>query len=82
MEVLRIDKTTQEVIVTLNSSELIELSNIFYEAQKEKDVKARFYALYADLIMCKDLCQYGHIDAFSFERMLECREKVKQLNRG
>lgn len=45
-------------------------------------MKARFYTLYADLIMLRDLSQYGHIDAFSFERMLECREKVKQLNRG
>ena len=75
MEILNISKKEREVVVTLNSDELVKLCNTMYNA-KESDKNNLFYKLYSELMIARDLSQYGHIDDFCLERIIENRGKI------
>jgi hypothetical protein len=79
MNILSVSKEKNEAVIRLDSSELVELCNVLYKAQSEEK-KQRFYNLYGNMMMVRDLSQYGHVDAFCFERIAECRKKIEQLN--
>ena len=56
--------------------ELVLLCNTMYYAEKAgvDEVKRElFHKVYADLIIAKDLCQYGHIDDFDFKLIVNER---------
>ena len=78
MNILNISKADKEVVVTLSSDELVELSNVLYNAP-EGDKNKSYYKLYGEIMLARDLSQYGHIDKFCFEQIAECREKFKAL---
>lgn len=75
MEIMNISKKDKEVVLTLNADELVRLCNVLYAQEKYDD--NLHYKLYGDLMIARDLCQYGHIDGFCFERIAECRSKIK-----
>lgn len=75
MNILSISKTENEVVVRLNADELVRLCNVLYGQEKYKD--NLHYKLYGNLMLARDLCQYGHIDGFCFEKIAECRSKIK-----
>lgn len=81
MEILEISKTKKQANITLDAGELIILCNIFHEMTKntEYDKRITFYKMYDKFMMLNDLVQYGHLDAFRIEKMLECREKIHEL---
>lgn len=78
MTILSVSKEKNEAIIRLDSSELVELCNVLYKAQSD-DKKQRFYQIYGNMMLARDLSQYGHVDAFCFGKIAECREKIKQL---
>lgn len=66
-----------QVNVTLDSDELVMFGNLmpFYERYYniEEDVSApgsRFHKLNEQVVIARDLCQYGHLDNFSIETIL------------
>lgn len=71
MNILEISKPKREVTVTLSSDELVKLCNIMYESQKPKNSMCE--RLYSDLILARDLSQYGLVDNFSLSRIVEHR---------
>ena len=75
MEIMNISKEDKEVVLTLNADELVRLCNVLYVQKKYDD--NLHHKLYGDLMIARDLCQYGHIDGFCFERIAECRSKIK-----
>ena len=75
MNIQSISKKDKEVVVTLNADELVRLCNVLYLQEKYDD--NLHYKLYGNLMIARDLCQYGHIDNFCFERIAECRSKIK-----
>lgn len=75
MNILNISKEDKEVVVTLDADELVRLCNVLYAQEKYDD--NLHYTLYGNLMMARDLCQYGHIDGFCFERIAKCRSKLK-----
>lgn len=79
MNILSVSKEKNEAVIKLDSNELVELCNVLYKAQSE-DKKKIFYLIWGDMMMARDLSQYGHIDAFCFEKIAKCREKIKQLD--
>ena len=81
MEVLVISKIEKKVNIILDADELVTLCNIFYEMAKSTDGDKRitFYRMHDKFMMLNDLVQYGHIDAFRIEKMMECREKIAEL---
>ena len=80
MTILSVSKEKSEAVVKLNSDELVALCNVLYQATKVENVRAIVYQLYSNMMIARDLSQYGHIDAFCYEKIGECREKVRQLD--
>lgn len=67
-----------EVNVILSADELTMFANLMYYYKKNwKDGKEmskpneRFYGTYAQILTARDLCQYGHLDSFTLDRLLE-----------
>lgn len=75
MQILNMSHEKQTVVVELNSSELVKLNNALFHAPEE-DRGTLFYKLRSEMILARDLCQYGHVDDFSLARIVECRKKV------
>lgn len=81
MNILSVSKEKREAVIKLDSSELVMLCNVMYHADKDeyKDRYKDFYRVYNNLMLIRDLSQYGHIDDFCLSRIVECREKMKEL---
>lgn len=79
MNILNISKKDKEVVVTLSSDELVKLSNVLYHAPDE-DKNNLYYQLNSEIIIARDMCQYGHIDNFSLAKIIENREKIIKTN--
>ena len=81
MEILAFSKIENKVNVILDANDLTTLCNIFYEMANSSngDKRITFYKMYDKFMMLSDLVQYGHLDAFRIEKMLECREKIQEL---
>jgi hypothetical protein len=70
----------KEVVVRLLPDELIKLCNVLYKAPDNEKNKL-YYHLYSELMIVKDLCQYGHIDDFSMKCIVEAREKERNISK-
>ena len=77
MTIVSVSKEKREATITLGASELVELCNALF-LTKEYREKEVFYHMYGNLMMVRDLSQYGHIDGFSFNSIAECREKANE----
>lgn len=80
MTILSISKEKSESVIRLNSNELIALCNVLYQSTKDENAKAIVYQLYNNLMIARDLSQYGHIDDFCLGNIIKCRDKIKELN--
>lgn len=76
MNILNVSKSDNEAIIRLDSSELVRLCNVLYKSQEDYNDNLH-YKLYGDLMIARDLSQYGHIDGFCFNSIAKCREKIK-----
>ena len=76
MNINSISKENSESVITLTSSELVTLCNVLYEKTVGESASKTALKLYADLMIARDLSQYGHIDAFCLERIIKCRERI------
>ena len=81
MTILSVSKEKNESVIQLNADELVALCNVLYRETRIDPKQAIIYKLYGDLMIARDLSQYGHIDAFCYEKIGACREKVKELNK-
>ena len=78
MDILSLSKDSKRVTVTLDSDELVKLCNVLYKAE-DKDKNVLYYKLYSDLMLARDLSQYGHLDEFCFKNIAQCRDEAKNL---
>ena len=78
MQVHNVSKD-KEVVVRLSPDELIKLCNVLYKAPDDEKNKL-YYHLYSELMLARDLCQYGHIDDFSMGCIMEARNKYRNTN--
>lgn len=66
----------KKVDVTLDADELVKISNVmyFYEQNckkvEEKKPDGKFHKLNAEIILARDLCQYGGLDGFSLRHIV------------
>ena len=77
MNIKNITKSTNQVNMTLEKDELVMLCNVMYRAKEagvDEIKSALFHKLYADLIMVTNLCQYGHVDDFAFNLIMDERK--------
>ena len=75
MQILNISQEKKESTIRLSADELVRLCNVLSAQEKYDD--NLHYKLYGDLMIARDLCQYGHIDGFCFERITKCRSEIK-----
>ena len=78
MNILSVSKEKNEAVVRLTSDDLVKLSNVLYHAP-DSDKNDIYYKLYGDVMLARDLSQYGHIDGFCFDRIATCRKKLKEI---
>lgn len=76
MNIQNISKKEKEVVVSLTIDELIKLCNVLYGA-KEEEKNDTYRKLLSQLMVARDVCQYGHIDDFCLTQIVKCREGIK-----
>lgn len=77
MNIENISKEKGEVLVKLSATDLVAICNALYRQTKEQENKENILQLYSDMMMARDLCQYGHIDDFCLRNIVRCRGGIK-----
>lgn len=77
MNIQSISKENQEVTVKLSKDDLINICNALYAQSGEEKDNDYFMQLYSDMMMVRDLCQYGHVDDFCLTSIVKCRSKLR-----
>lgn len=79
MNVQSISKRDKEVTVELSADDLVIICNALYAQSKEERNNDYFMQLYSDMMMARDLCQYGHVDDFCLHNIVKCRSELRGL---
>lgn len=79
MNIQTISKAKREVMVELTADDLVIICNALYAQSGEERNNNYFMQLYSDMMMAKDLCQYGHVDDFCLHNIVKCRSELKGL---
>lgn len=77
MNIQTISKKEKEVMIELTADDLVIICNALYAQLGEKKYNDTFLQLYSDMMMARDLCQYGHIDDFCLHNIVKCRSELK-----
>lgn len=78
MNIQNISKEERQVTVTLNADELVAICDAMYSCKTQKNMqKDLFYRLYSDMMITRNICQYGYIDQFCLDRINDCRSKIQ-----
>lgn len=76
MNIQNISKEKRNVIVELEADDLVMICNALYSQLEEKENREPFFQLYSDMMMVRDLCQYGHIDNFCLSNIVKYRNNI------
>lgn len=83
MTIQTISKEDKNVTVELSADDLVMICNALYLHSKEQDLQSKeqktndhFLQLYSDMMMARDLCQYGHVDNFCLRNVVVCRNGI------
>ena len=79
MNIQTISKEKREVMVELTANDLAIICNALYAQLGEKKHSDTFMQLYSDMMMARDLCQYGHIDDFCLHNIVKSRSELRGL---
>lgn len=77
MNIHTISKENKNVTVELTADDLVIICNALYAQSDEKKQHETFMQLYSDMMMARDLCQYGHVDNFCLHNIVKCRSGFK-----
>ena len=77
MNIQTISKEKKEVMVELTADDLGIICNALYAQSSEKKDNDYFMQLYSDMMMARDLCQYGHVDNFCLHNIVKCRSGLR-----
>ena len=76
MTIESVSKADRSATITLDATELTKLCNTLYKAPEDQR-NGIYYRLYNDMMIVKDLTQYGHLDDFRIEKVVKCRSNIK-----
>lgn len=82
MDIQNVSKDNGECIVRLSADELVMICNAFDYARKEYGDRNLFHALYSEMIIANNLCQYGHIDNFALSEIIKQRNETENKITG
>lgn len=77
MNIHTISKENKNVTVELTADDLVTICNALYAQSNEKKHNDTFMQLYSNMMMARDLCQYGHIDDFCLHNIVKCRSQFR-----
>ena len=77
MNIQTISKEKKEVMVELTADDLGIICNALYAQLGEKKHNDTFMQLYSDMMMARDLCQYGLVDDFCLHNIVKCRSRFR-----
>lgn len=77
MNIQTISTEKRKVTVELTADDLVTICNALYAQSDEKKQHETFMQLYSDMMMARDLCQYGHVDNFCLHNIVQCRSGFK-----
>lgn len=77
MNIQNISKDKRESTIELSADELVIICNALYSQLDEKKDSDRFLQLYSDMMLARDLCQYGHVDNFCLSNIVKCRNSME-----
>lgn len=76
MNIQNISKENKETVVKLSADDLTIICNALYAQLPESQKNERLLQLYSDMMIARDLCQYGHIDNFCLQNVVQCRNSI------
>ena len=76
MTMQTISKEDKNVTVELSADDLVMICNALYLQSKEQKTDDHFLQLYSDMMIARDLCQYGHVDNFCLQNVVKCRNDI------
>lgn len=76
MNIQNISKENKETVVKLSADDLNIICNALYAQLPESQKNERLLQLYSDMMIARDLCQYGHIDNFCLQNVVKCRNSI------
>lgn len=76
MNIQNISKKNKETVVKLSADDLTIICNALYAQLPESQKNERLLQLYGDMMIARDLCQYGHIDNFCLQNVVKCRNSI------
>ena len=77
MNIQNISKDKREATIELSADDLVIICNALYSQLDEKKSDENFLQLYSDMMMARDICQYGHVDNFCLHNIVKCRNSVE-----
>lgn len=77
MRIETVSMERREAILTLDANELVLLCNALYHLPVEHRRKL-YYLLRSDLMLARDMSQYGRIDNLCLEKIMECRSHLQE----
>lgn len=78
MNIQSLSKEERRAIVELNADDSVIICNALYAQFEEKKNKGNFLQLYSDMMIARDLCQYGSLDNFCLRNIVKCRNDVEK----
>lgn len=83
MVIENISKEKRRVTISLSSDELVKIGNVMHLAENDEKFSKDelFFMLYSDIVLARDICQYGHLDSFSYGRVAELRDKAIEITK-
>lgn len=83
MTIQTISKEDENVTIELSADDLVMICNALYLHSKEQDLQSKkqktndnFLQLYSDMMIARDLCQYGHVDNFCLRNVVACSNDI------
>lgn len=77
MNIQNISKDKREATIELSADDLVIICNALYSQLDKKKSDEKFLQLYSDMMMARDICQYGHVDNFCLHNIVKCRNSVE-----
>lgn len=76
MNIQDMSKKDREVTVTLSSDELVKLCNVLYYARDKYNGDKLYHKIKSELMIARDISQYGNIDDATLSKIVEERAKA------
>ena len=76
MIIQNISKQKKEITADLTADELVIICNMLHSKMNTNAANKTFLRLYKNMMLARDLCQYGRIDNFCMNSIIKCHDMI------